>query len=167
MHSSALILCLMMTESVRFAVCAAQMVHSNPDCIYCMQRDHLYRTHAGDLKPSWNISLIAHMVKSWSSHSRKPVMKKLFHLGSLLSINPRQMYTFLKCHHTALPETQRYVRGENQTIDSTTITVIWKAIPQRDQWAKLPWRQTLGVAELRTAVSLQEKYFEGWFNPGS
>lgn len=70
----------------------------------------------------------------------------------LLSINPRQMYTFLKFHHTALPESQQHICGEIQTLDSPAITVIRTAILQRDQWAKLAWQQTLGVAELQKAV---------------
>lgn len=44
----------------------------------------------------------------------KPVMKKLFQLGSLLSVNPRQMLTFRTCHHAALPESQGDVCGEMQ-----------------------------------------------------
>lgn len=54
----------MMIESVRFPMCGAQMVHSDPDCAFNMHRDHLYHTYAGDLKPSKNISFAAHMVKS-------------------------------------------------------------------------------------------------------
>lgn len=42
-------------------MCGAQMVHSDPDCVFNVHRDHLYHTYAGDLK---NISLITHMVKS-------------------------------------------------------------------------------------------------------
>lgn len=53
-----------MIESVRFLMCGAQMAHNDPDCVFNVHRDHLYHTYAGDLKPSKNISLVAHMVKS-------------------------------------------------------------------------------------------------------
>lgn len=54
----------MMIESVRFPLCGAQMVHSDPDCAFNMHRHHLYHAYAGGLKPSKNISFAAHTVKS-------------------------------------------------------------------------------------------------------
>lgn len=45
-------------------MCGEQMVHSDPDCAFNVHRDHLYHAHAGDLKPSKNISFATHMVKS-------------------------------------------------------------------------------------------------------
>lgn len=55
----------MMAESVRFPTRAARMDRSDPDCAFTAHGgDPLCHTYAGDLEPSRNISLIAHMVQS-------------------------------------------------------------------------------------------------------
>lgn len=79
---------------------------------------------------------------------QEPVRKKLFRIGPLLSVNTSQMYTFLTCHHSSFSERRGEVCGGTQTLGSPTISVTRRTIPQRDQWTKLPWRQTLGGAEL-------------------
>lgn len=61
-QSSARILCLMMTESVRFPMCAAQMVHSNPDCVFTVRREATCTTHMQEI---WSLPETSATTHTW------------------------------------------------------------------------------------------------------
>lgn len=77
-------------------------------CIYCARRRPLVPHICGRFG-----AFQKHQPRCTHGAKLIPAMKKLFQLGSLLSINPRQMLTFRTCHHAALPESQGDVWGES------------------------------------------------------
>lgn len=155
----------MMTESIRFTACAAQMVHSNPDCV--TSTVHKETTCTVHMQEFWCLPETSDSSHTCWKVDPNEAWNLWWRNYSSLFFAILGKCTLLKFHHTALPEIQQGICREIETLDSPTITVIRTAILQRDQRAKLPWQQTLGVAELQKAVSLQEKCFEDWFNPGS